>query len=87
MRRLRITAQVVITLRVEFGSEARERCARVGKRMAAGQLSTTVSLTDLGTVKVDVRSAPMSRRRWLGQPFQKVPVNWVVAQLPTLSYK
>jgi 2-polyprenyl-6-methoxyphenol hydroxylase-like FAD-dependent oxidoreductase len=38
MRRLRILAQVVTTLRVEFGSEARERRARVGKRMAAGQL-------------------------------------------------
>jgi 2-polyprenyl-6-methoxyphenol hydroxylase-like FAD-dependent oxidoreductase len=39
MRRLRITAQVVTTLRVEFGSEARERHARVGKRVAAGQLA------------------------------------------------
>jgi 2-polyprenyl-6-methoxyphenol hydroxylase-like FAD-dependent oxidoreductase len=39
MRRLRITAQVATTLRVEFGSEARERRARVGKRMAAGQLA------------------------------------------------
>ena len=39
MRRLRITAQVVTTVRVEFGSEARERRARVGKRMAAGQLA------------------------------------------------
>jgi 2-polyprenyl-6-methoxyphenol hydroxylase-like FAD-dependent oxidoreductase len=39
MRRLRITAQVVTTLRVEFGSEARERRARVGKRTAAGQLA------------------------------------------------
>ena len=39
MRRLRITAQVVTMLRVEFGQEARERRARVGKRMAAGQLA------------------------------------------------
>ena len=39
MRRLRITAQVVTTLRVEFGPEARERRVRVGKRMAAGQLA------------------------------------------------
>jgi 2-polyprenyl-6-methoxyphenol hydroxylase-like FAD-dependent oxidoreductase len=39
MRRLRITAQVVTTLRVEFGPEARERRARVGKRLAAGQLA------------------------------------------------
>jgi 2-polyprenyl-6-methoxyphenol hydroxylase-like FAD-dependent oxidoreductase len=39
MRRLRITAQVVTTLRVEFGQEARERRARVGKRVAAGQLA------------------------------------------------
>jgi hypothetical protein len=39
MRRLRITAQVVTTLRVEFGEEARERRARVGKRVAAGQLA------------------------------------------------
>ena len=39
MRRLRITAQVVTTLRVEFGPEARERRARVGKRVAAGQLA------------------------------------------------
>jgi 2-polyprenyl-6-methoxyphenol hydroxylase-like FAD-dependent oxidoreductase len=39
MRRLRITAQVVTRLRVEFGQEARERRARVGKRVAAGQLS------------------------------------------------
>ena len=38
MRRLRITAQVATTLRVEFGSEARERRARVGRRVAAGQL-------------------------------------------------
>ena len=38
MRRLRITAQVATTLRVEFGSEARERRARAGKRVAAGQL-------------------------------------------------
>src|SRR5665213_188830 len=38
MRRLRITAQVATRLRVEFGSEARERRARVGKRLAAGQL-------------------------------------------------
>src|SRR6202035_424750 len=38
MRRLRITAQVATTLRVEFGQEARERRARVGKRVAAGQL-------------------------------------------------
>ena len=39
MRRLRITAQVVTTLRAEFGQEARERRARVGKRMAAGQVA------------------------------------------------
>jgi 2-polyprenyl-6-methoxyphenol hydroxylase-like FAD-dependent oxidoreductase len=39
MRRLRITAQVVTTLRVEFGQEERERRARVGKRVAAGQLA------------------------------------------------
>jgi 2-polyprenyl-6-methoxyphenol hydroxylase-like FAD-dependent oxidoreductase len=39
MRRLRITAQVATTLRVEFGQEARERRARVGKRVAAGQLA------------------------------------------------
>jgi 2-polyprenyl-6-methoxyphenol hydroxylase-like FAD-dependent oxidoreductase len=39
MRRLRITAQVATTLRVEFGPEARERRARVGKRVAAGQLA------------------------------------------------
>ena len=39
MRRLRITAQVVTTLRVEFGREARERRVRVGKRVAAGQLA------------------------------------------------
>ena len=39
MRRLRITAQVVTKLRVEFGQEARERRARVGKRVAAGQLA------------------------------------------------
>jgi hypothetical protein len=39
MRRLRITAQVVTTLRAEFGSEARARRARVGKRVAAGQLA------------------------------------------------
>jgi 2-polyprenyl-6-methoxyphenol hydroxylase-like FAD-dependent oxidoreductase len=39
MRRLRITAQVATTLRVEFGSEARERRARAGKRVAAGQLA------------------------------------------------
>jgi 2-polyprenyl-6-methoxyphenol hydroxylase-like FAD-dependent oxidoreductase len=38
MRRLRITAQVVTTLRVEFGREARERRARVGKRVVADQL-------------------------------------------------
>src|SRR5665213_951736 len=38
MRRLRITARVATTLRVEFGQEARERRARVGKRVAAGQL-------------------------------------------------
>jgi 2-polyprenyl-6-methoxyphenol hydroxylase-like FAD-dependent oxidoreductase len=38
MRRLRITAQVATTLRVEFGQEARERRARVGKRVVAGQL-------------------------------------------------
>jgi 2-polyprenyl-6-methoxyphenol hydroxylase-like FAD-dependent oxidoreductase len=38
-RRLRITAQVATTLRVEFGQEARERRGRVGKRMAAGQLA------------------------------------------------
>jgi 2-polyprenyl-6-methoxyphenol hydroxylase-like FAD-dependent oxidoreductase len=38
MRRLRITARVAATLRAEFGQEARERRARVGKRMAAGQL-------------------------------------------------
>jgi len=39
MRRLRITARVVTTLRVEFGQEARERRARVGNRVAAGQLA------------------------------------------------
>jgi 2-polyprenyl-6-methoxyphenol hydroxylase-like FAD-dependent oxidoreductase len=39
MRRLRITAQVATMLRVEFGPEARERRARVGKRMAAGHLA------------------------------------------------
>jgi len=39
MRRLRITAQVVTTLRVEFGQEARERRVRAGKRVAAGQLA------------------------------------------------
>ena len=39
MRRLRITARVVTTLRVEFGPEARERRARVGKRVGAGQLA------------------------------------------------
>ncbi|MBV9566366.1 MAG: FAD-dependent monooxygenase [Bradyrhizobium sp.] len=39
MRRLRITAQVATTLRVEFGPQARERRARAGKRMAAGQLA------------------------------------------------
>jgi 2-polyprenyl-6-methoxyphenol hydroxylase-like FAD-dependent oxidoreductase len=39
MRRLRITAQTVTTLRVEFGPEARERRRRVGRRMAAGQLA------------------------------------------------
>ena len=39
MRRLRITAQVATTVRVEFGQEARERRARVGKRVAAGQLA------------------------------------------------
>ena len=38
MRRLRITAQVVTTLRVEFGREARERRARVGRRVVADQL-------------------------------------------------
>ena len=38
MRRLRITAQLAATLRVEFDQEARERRARVGKRVAAGQL-------------------------------------------------
>ena len=38
MRRLRITARVATTLRVEFSQEARERRARVGKRVAAGQL-------------------------------------------------
>ena len=38
MRRLRVTARVATTLRVEFGQEARERRARVGKRVAAGQL-------------------------------------------------
>jgi 2-polyprenyl-6-methoxyphenol hydroxylase-like FAD-dependent oxidoreductase len=38
MRRLRITARLAATLRVEFGREARERRARVGKRVAAGQL-------------------------------------------------
>ena len=38
MRRLRITAQVATTLRVEFGPEARDRRARAGKRVAAGQL-------------------------------------------------
>jgi len=38
MRRLRITARVATTLRVEFGQEARERRARVGKRVVAGQL-------------------------------------------------
>ena len=39
MRRLRVTAQVATTLRVEFDQEARERRARVGKRVAAGQLA------------------------------------------------
>ena len=39
MRRLRITAQVVTTLHVEFGQEARERRARVEKRVAAGRLA------------------------------------------------
>jgi 2-polyprenyl-6-methoxyphenol hydroxylase-like FAD-dependent oxidoreductase len=39
MRRLRITARVVTTLRAEFGPEARERRARAGKRVAAGQLA------------------------------------------------
>ena len=39
MRRLRITARVMTMLRVEFGCEARERRARVGKRVAAGQLA------------------------------------------------
>ena len=39
MRRLRITARVVTTLRAEFGREERERRARVGKRLAAGQLA------------------------------------------------
>ncbi|MBR1156755.1 NAD(P)/FAD-dependent oxidoreductase [Bradyrhizobium sp. JYMT SZCCT0428] len=39
MRRLRITAQVVTTLRVEFGPEERKRRARVGKRVAEGQLA------------------------------------------------
>ncbi len=39
MRRLRITAQVATTLRVEFGAEARERRRRAGRRMAAGQLT------------------------------------------------
>ena len=38
MRRLRITAQVATRLRVEFGPEARDRRARAGKRVAAGQL-------------------------------------------------
>jgi 2-polyprenyl-6-methoxyphenol hydroxylase-like FAD-dependent oxidoreductase len=38
MRRLRITAQVATTLRVEFGPEARDRRARAGKRVVAGQL-------------------------------------------------
>jgi 2-polyprenyl-6-methoxyphenol hydroxylase-like FAD-dependent oxidoreductase len=38
MRRLRITAQVAATLRVEFGPEARDRRARAGKRVVAGQL-------------------------------------------------
>jgi 2-polyprenyl-6-methoxyphenol hydroxylase-like FAD-dependent oxidoreductase len=37
MRRLRITARLATKLRVEFGQEARERRARVGKRVAAGQ--------------------------------------------------
>jgi len=39
LRRLRITAQVATTLRVEFGAEARERRRRAGRRMAAGQLT------------------------------------------------
>jgi len=39
MRRLRITAEFVAKLRVEFGPGTRERRARVGKRMAAGQVS------------------------------------------------
>ncbi len=39
MRRLRITAQVATTLRVEFGPEARDRRARVGKRVAEGRLA------------------------------------------------
>ena len=39
MQRLRITAHVATTLRVEFGPEARERRAHVGKRLSAGQLA------------------------------------------------
>jgi 2-polyprenyl-6-methoxyphenol hydroxylase-like FAD-dependent oxidoreductase len=39
MRRLRITAQAVTRLRVEFGPEARERRRRVGRRLASGQLA------------------------------------------------
>jgi 2-polyprenyl-6-methoxyphenol hydroxylase-like FAD-dependent oxidoreductase len=39
MRRLRITARLATTLRVEFGQDARERRARAGKRLAAGALS------------------------------------------------
>jgi 2-polyprenyl-6-methoxyphenol hydroxylase-like FAD-dependent oxidoreductase len=39
LRRLRITAQVATTLRVEFGAEARERRRLAGRRMAAGQLT------------------------------------------------
>ena len=45
------------------------------------------SLTDLGAVKVDVRSAPMSRHCRLGLPLPKSASKPVVAQHPTLSYK
>jgi 2-polyprenyl-6-methoxyphenol hydroxylase-like FAD-dependent oxidoreductase len=39
MRRLRITARLASMLRVEFGPEQRKRRARVGKRVAEGQLA------------------------------------------------
>ena len=56
-------------------------------RCPAMPMSEPGPLTDLGAVKVDVRSAPMSRHSGLACHFQKVPVNRLVAQHPALSYK